>query len=60
MQCKTYEQAVQCPNTATVTVFWPGKTTEACPIHAAKLQRIAEAMGFVLDSRPIEIKSEAP
>lgn len=55
MNCKSFDKGdVPCPEEATVTVFWPGKTTEACPRHHVGMMRIAGAMGFSVDARPIE------
>ena len=33
---------------AMVIVHWPGKDVPACVDHAAKLQKLAEVMGFAL------------
>jgi hypothetical protein len=56
MDCKSFDKGgVPCPEKATVTVFWPGKTTEACDQHHQGMQRVAAAMGFPLDSRPVEV-----
>lgn len=54
MQCKSYDKEMACQSEATMTVFWPGKTTEACDRHSEGLRRIGSAMGFALDIRPIE------
>lgn len=54
MLCKSCDKEVQCTGQATFEVFWPGKTTVACDRHHLGMQRIAGAMGFALDSRPIE------
>lgn len=55
MSCKSFDAGgVACPEAATVTVFWPGKTTEACDKHHQGMQKVAAVMGFTLDSRPIE------
>lgn len=54
MLCKSSDKGdVACKEEATVTVFWPGKETVACDRHHAGMQRIAEAMGFPLSSRPL-------
>ena len=37
---------------ATRIVYWPGQRTAACDDHAAKLQNLAELMGFNLSSTP--------
>ena len=54
MLCKSYDKEMACRSAATMTVFWPGKTTEACDRHAEGLRRVASAMGFALDIRPIQ------
>ncbi|MGB7023881.1 MAG: hypothetical protein WBD73_08800 [Candidatus Acidiferrales bacterium] len=36
-------------------VHWPGKDTLACPLHAAKLKALGNAMGFVVNSTPSRI-----
>jgi hypothetical protein len=60
MNCKSFDKGdVPCPEQATVTVFWPGKTTESCDRHYQGQLRIAAAMGFSLDARPIEKDAEA-
>lgn len=53
MQCKSHDKEVRCPAPATWTVFWPGQTTEACDRHAQGIERVAGAMGFNVDKRPI-------
>lgn len=37
---------------ATKFVHWPGQTTAACDEHTAKLESLARAMGFFVDSTP--------
>lgn len=60
MLCKSFDKGdVPCTEEATLRVFWPGKTTEACVKHEQKMQAIATAMGFALDSRPIEAEAES-
>ena len=55
MLCKSFDKGdAPCTEEATVEVFWPGKETVACGRHHAGMQRIAEAMGFTLSSRPLE------
>ena len=51
--CKSEENGKPCEAEATVTVFWPGRTTAACDRHARGMERLAEAMGFQVDKRPI-------
>ena len=53
MDCKSNDKDKPCGQPATWTVFWPGRTTESCDRHYQGQQRIAEAMGFALDARPI-------
>lgn len=53
MLCKSNNKDGPCKENATVTVFWPGKTTVSCGVHYLGQLRIAEAMGFSLDSRPL-------
>jgi hypothetical protein len=53
MQCNSFEKEVRCPDQATVEVFWPGKTTAMCDRHAQGAARVASAMGFNVDMRPI-------
>lgn len=53
-KCKSKEKGGElCAADATVTVFWPGQTTESCDRHHQGQQRVAEVMGFTLDSRPM-------
>jgi hypothetical protein len=42
-----------CEREATRMVFWPGQTTELCDNCASRAQSTAEAMGFVLEVRPL-------
>ena len=51
--CKSKEKGEQCTADATVTVFWPGQTTESCDRHHQGQLNVAQTMGFALDSRPI-------
>lgn len=37
---------------ATEIVHWPGKETAACEVHAAKLKKLAQFMGFSVSSEP--------
>lgn len=54
MKCKSFDKGdVPCEAEATVTVFWPGKTTVACDRHHGSIVQIAEAMGFPVDCRPL-------
>ena len=52
-KCKSVEKGLQCVAAATVTVFWPGQTTQSCDRHFLGQKRIAQVMGFALDSREI-------
>lgn len=53
MLCKSFDKEVPCKEEATLEVFWPGKTTQACVRHEQKMQSIAVFMGFSLASRPL-------
>jgi hypothetical protein len=54
MLCKSHDRGgVACTDKATWTVFWPGQTTESCDRHYQGQLRVAGAMGFALDARPI-------
>ncbi len=58
IKCQSHEaDGDQCVADATVTVFWPGQTTESCDRHFKGQLAVADAMGFRLDSREI-IKTE--
>lgn len=52
MSCKSFDGTVPCKRDAVETMFWPGKTTDVCEIHAIGVRRVAEVMGFHVDSRP--------
>jgi hypothetical protein len=43
-----------CGLDATVWASWPGKGLAFCPWCLQRAQRVAAAMGFELDTRPIE------
>jgi len=59
MNCNSCDKGdVPCTEQATMTVFWPGKTTESCDRHYQRQLQIAEAMGFPLDARPIHSDPE--
>lgn len=45
---------------AIVIVHWPGKDTPACLVHAAKLMKLGEFMGFAVSSTPIDLSAEPP
>lgn len=61
MQCKSHDKDMQCQAEATVTVFWPGQTTVACDRHAQGIARVASAMGFNVDTRPLgPVEQESP
>lgn len=49
MKCKSDG----CTEDAAMEVFWPGQTTQSCLTHYEGQQRIAGAMGFPLDARPL-------
>lgn len=51
--CKSLTGNLSCPLPAEVEVFWPGQTTESCKGHAEGQKRLAEVMGFKLETRPI-------
>lgn len=53
MICNSNDKNGKCMAQATVEVFWPGQTTVACNYHAQGIMRVAEAMGFHVDIRPI-------
>lgn len=54
MKCKSFDGDWKaCEEQATMTIFWPGKTTGACAKHAQEIQTAAKFIGFALDSRPI-------
>ena len=54
MLCKSFDNGdVPCTEEATLEVFWPSKTTQACAKHEQKMQTIAMFMGFALSSRPL-------
>lgn len=53
MKCKSHDKDGECKAEATVEVFWPGQTTHACDRHAQGITRLAVAMGFAVDCRPI-------
>ncbi len=58
MLCQSFDKEQPCKEDATMTVFWPGKTTESCERHYQGQLRIAGFMGFALDARPIPMPSE--
>lgn len=58
MLCKSNGKDGPCKKNATETVFWPGQTTVSCDEHLKKQQAIANAMGFALDSRPLDEDTE--
>lgn len=43
---------------ATQVAHWPGKSTPACDIHAAKIHRLAVAMGMSVTCTPCEDDAE--
>lgn len=45
-----------CP--AITIVHWPGKDTPACLVHAAKLIKLGEFMGFAVSATPILPETE--
>ena len=44
-----------CSRVATWRTFWPGQTSVKCTAHRDGWARIAAAMGFVMQSRPLDI-----
>lgn len=42
-----------CAGTAVLEVAWPGKTVQMCGPCASRAYRVAEAMGFTLETRPM-------
>lgn len=41
-------------NEATQIVHWPGESLLACDRHAEQLKRMGSAMGFVVNSTPVD------
>jgi len=51
-QCVT----VGCSTTAVMEVFWPGKTVAMCELCTWRAIKLAEAMGFQMETRPLSEK----
>jgi hypothetical protein len=54
MQCK--QKGCEAP--ATVDVFWPGQRTQQCAEHARAVVHLGTAMGFHVETRPLEPDAE--